>query len=208
MALKRSGGLSNSHDQRLAFTISATISAGMFALLMVEFCYFSPSRDNWRDIIMTIVCTLVSFLVSRISALVLETAKTFPGFPSSFSPSTGDRVQFAECPKAIINADYPKQWPSLLPWVKHSLQDQQVYAALCVLRIIPRKYDASKEYHDILKMSTVPAPYDEAAPGYKPYKQKDGVAIGALCKKLEQTGPYKFQLEQMLVQHRLPKFRS
>lgn len=52
--------------------------------------------------------------------------------------------------------------------------------------------------------------YDEAAPGYKPYRQKDGalLAVGALCDKLKQTEPYKSQLEQMLVQHVFPEFRS
>ncbi|KAH9304497.1 hypothetical protein KI387_008901, partial [Taxus chinensis] len=55
------------------------------------------------------------------------------------------RVQFAECLKTIINADYPEQWPSLLTWVKHNLQDQQVYAALYVLRILSRKYEFKSE---------------------------------------------------------------
>jgi hypothetical protein len=52
--------------------------------------------------------------------------------------------------------------------------------------------------------------YDEAAPAYKPYRQKDGalLAVGALCDKLKQTEPYKSQLEQMLVQHVFPEFRS
>ena len=52
--------------------------------------------------------------------------------------------------------------------------------------------------------------YDEASPGYKPYRQKDGalLAVGALCDKLKQTEPYKSQLEQMLVQHVFPEFRS
>ena len=51
------------------------------------------------------------------------------------------RVQLGECLKTIIHADYPEQWPTLLPWVKHSLQDQQVYGALFVLRILSRKYE-------------------------------------------------------------------
>ncbi|XP_051118176.1 importin beta-like SAD2 [Andrographis paniculata] len=52
--------------------------------------------------------------------------------------------------------------------------------------------------------------YDEAAPEYKPYRQKDGalLAIGALCDKLKQTEPYKSQLELMLVQHVFPEFNS
>ncbi|KAL9247096.1 hypothetical protein vseg_020563 [Gypsophila vaccaria] len=51
------------------------------------------------------------------------------------------RVQLGECIKTIIHADYPEQWPSLLHWVKHNLQDQQVYGALYVLRILARKYE-------------------------------------------------------------------
>ncbi|XP_052207680.1 importin beta-like SAD2 [Diospyros lotus] len=51
------------------------------------------------------------------------------------------RVQLGECLKTIIHADYPEQWPSLLQWVKHNLQNQQVYGALFVLRILSRKYE-------------------------------------------------------------------
>ncbi|XP_059632843.1 importin beta-like SAD2 [Cornus florida] len=51
------------------------------------------------------------------------------------------RVQLGECLKTMIHADYPEQWPSLLHWVKHNLQDQQVYGALFVLRILSRKYE-------------------------------------------------------------------
>ncbi|XP_074271177.1 importin beta-like SAD2 isoform X2 [Silene latifolia] len=51
------------------------------------------------------------------------------------------RVQLGECLKTIIHADYPEQWPGLLHWVKHNLQDQQVYGALFVLRILARKYE-------------------------------------------------------------------
>ncbi|KAL2530089.1 Importin beta-like SAD2-like protein [Forsythia ovata] len=50
------------------------------------------------------------------------------------------RVQLGECLRIIIHADYPDQWPILLHWVKHNLQDQQVYGALFVLRILSRKY--------------------------------------------------------------------
>ncbi|XP_057813152.1 importin beta-like SAD2 isoform X1 [Cryptomeria japonica] len=52
--------------------------------------------------------------------------------------------------------------------------------------------------------------YDEAAPGYKPYRQKDGalLAIEVLFDKLKQTEPYKCQPEQMLVQHAFPEFGS
>lgn len=51
------------------------------------------------------------------------------------------RAQLGECIKTIVHADYPEEWPSLLPWVKHNLQDQQVYAALYILRILSRKYE-------------------------------------------------------------------
>lgn len=51
------------------------------------------------------------------------------------------RVQLGECLKTIIHADYPEQWPGVLQWVKHNLQDQQVYGALFVLRILSRKYE-------------------------------------------------------------------
>ncbi|KAB2623036.1 importin-7-like protein [Pyrus ussuriensis x Pyrus communis] len=51
------------------------------------------------------------------------------------------RVQLGECLKTIIHADYPEQWPRLLDWVTHNLQDQQVYGALFVLRILSRKYE-------------------------------------------------------------------
>ncbi|XP_033514995.1 importin beta-like SAD2 isoform X2 [Nicotiana tomentosiformis] len=50
--------------------------------------------------------------------------------------------------------------------------------------------------------------YEEAAPEYKPYRQKDGAlfAIGTLCYKLKHTEPYKSDLELMLVQHVFPEF--
>ncbi|XP_077250457.1 importin beta-like SAD2 isoform X3 [Tasmannia lanceolata] len=51
------------------------------------------------------------------------------------------RAQLGECLKTIIHADYPEQWPTLLQWIKHNLQDQQVYGALYVLRILSRKYE-------------------------------------------------------------------
>ncbi|KAI5653202.1 hypothetical protein M9H77_30389 [Catharanthus roseus] len=81
-----------------------------------------------------------------------------PGVQSSIPPSDKDvvrqnilnfiaqvpqllRVQLGECLKTMIHADYPEQWPLLLHWVKHNLQDQQVYGALYVLRILARKYE-------------------------------------------------------------------
>lgn len=51
------------------------------------------------------------------------------------------RAQLGECLKTIIHADYPEQWPGLLQWVKHNLQDQQIYGSLFVLRILSRKYE-------------------------------------------------------------------
>ncbi|KAJ6973239.1 importin beta-like SAD2 [Populus alba x Populus x berolinensis] len=51
------------------------------------------------------------------------------------------RVQLGECIKTMIHADYPEQWPHLLDWIKHNLQDQEVYGALFVLRILSRKYE-------------------------------------------------------------------
>ncbi|RDY03360.1 Importin beta-like SAD2 [Mucuna pruriens] len=51
------------------------------------------------------------------------------------------RAQLGECLKTVIHSDYPEQWPRLLDWVKHNLQDQQVYGALFVLRILSRKYE-------------------------------------------------------------------
>ncbi|XVE84540.1 hypothetical protein DITRI_Ditri17bG0021400 [Diplodiscus trichospermus] len=55
------------------------------------------------------------------------------------------RVQLGVCLKTIIHADYPEQWPRLLDWVKHNLQDEQVYGALFVLRILARKYEFKSE---------------------------------------------------------------
>ncbi|XP_076959357.1 importin beta-like SAD2 [Bidens hawaiensis] len=51
------------------------------------------------------------------------------------------RAQLGECLKTIVHADYPQQWPALLHWVTHNLQDHQVYGALFVLRILSRKYE-------------------------------------------------------------------
>lgn len=53
------------------------------------------------------------------------------------------RAQLGECIKTIVQDDYPEQWPGLLHWVKCNLQlqDQQVFAALYVLRVLSRKYE-------------------------------------------------------------------
>ncbi|XP_010469688.1 PREDICTED: importin beta-like SAD2 [Camelina sativa] len=51
------------------------------------------------------------------------------------------RSQLGESLKTIIYADYPEQWPRLLDWVKFNLQNQQIYGALFVLRILSRKYE-------------------------------------------------------------------
>ncbi|XP_042022854.1 importin beta-like SAD2 homolog, partial [Salvia splendens] len=51
------------------------------------------------------------------------------------------RAQLGECLKTIIHAELsPEQLPNLLHWVNVSLQEQQVYRALFVLRILVRKY--------------------------------------------------------------------
>ncbi|KAJ6329352.1 hypothetical protein OIU77_010936 [Salix suchowensis] len=55
------------------------------------------------------------------------------------------REQLGECIKTMIHADYPEQWPHLLDWIKHNLQDQQVYGALFVLRILSRKYEIKSD---------------------------------------------------------------
>ena len=65
----------------------------------------------------------------------------FVGPYSSFFYYWWCRVQMGECLKTMIYADYPEQWPHLLDWVKHNLQDQQVYGALFVLRILSSKYE-------------------------------------------------------------------
>jgi hypothetical protein len=54
------------------------------------------------------------------------------------------RVQLGECLKTVIHADYPEQWPALLPAIFNNLksQDQQrVFGALYALRILTRKYE-------------------------------------------------------------------
>ncbi|PKU80575.1 Exportin-2 [Dendrobium catenatum] len=58
------------------------------------------------------------------------------------------RVQLGECLKTIIHADYPEQWPNLLHWIKCNLQlqDQHVFGALYVLRILSRKYERCRDY--------------------------------------------------------------
>ncbi|KAJ4755971.1 Importin beta-like SAD2 [Rhynchospora pubera] len=53
------------------------------------------------------------------------------------------RSQLGESIKTIVHSDYPEQWPSLLSWIKTNLeaQDQQIFGALFVLRILTRKYE-------------------------------------------------------------------
>ncbi|KAJ3697379.1 hypothetical protein LUZ61_001084 [Rhynchospora tenuis] len=53
------------------------------------------------------------------------------------------RSQLGESIKTIVHSDYPEQWPSLLNWIKTNLeaQDQQIFGALYVLRILTRKYE-------------------------------------------------------------------
>ncbi|XP_074569121.1 importin beta-like SAD2 [Curcuma longa] len=68
------------------------------------------------------------------------------------------RAQLGECIKTIVQDDYPEQWPGLLHWVKCNLQlqDQQVFAALYVLRVLSRKYEYKSDedrtpFHLIIK---------------------------------------------------------
>ncbi|CAN6447518.1 unnamed protein product [Victoria cruziana] len=76
----------------------------------------------------------------KISAADKNTVReNLPAFVAQVPPLL--RVQLGECIKTIVHADYPEQWPSLLPWVKHNLQGQQVYGPLYVLRILSRKYE-------------------------------------------------------------------
>lgn len=52
------------------------------------------------------------------------------------------RVQIGECLKTIIHSDYPDHWPHLLHWINHNLQDDQhLFAALFLLRILSSKYE-------------------------------------------------------------------
>ncbi|KAF8079661.1 hypothetical protein N665_1010s0008 [Sinapis alba] len=51
------------------------------------------------------------------------------------------RSQLGESLKTILYTDYPDQWPRLLDWVNYNLQNQQIYGALFVLRILSRKYE-------------------------------------------------------------------
>ncbi|XP_078156294.1 importin beta-like SAD2 [Carex rostrata] len=53
------------------------------------------------------------------------------------------RAQLGESIKTIVHADYPEQWPNLINWIKTNLgaQDQQIFGALFVLRILTRKYE-------------------------------------------------------------------
>ncbi|CAO2820514.1 unnamed protein product [Amaranthus hypochondriacus] len=77
---------------------------------------------------------------SKISAADKEMVReNILGFVAQVPPLL--RVQLGECLKTIIHADYPEQWPGLLLWVKHNLQDQQVFGALFVLRILARKFE-------------------------------------------------------------------
>ncbi|KAK4483373.1 hypothetical protein RD792_010559 [Penstemon davidsonii] len=54
------------------------------------------------------------------------------------------RAQLGECLKTIINADYPEQWPTLLHWVKHNLQDQQWFDPLALLILVLFKSDEER----------------------------------------------------------------
>lgn len=58
------------------------------------------------------------------------------------------RVQLGECLKTVIHADYPEQWPALLPSIFANLkssEQQRVFGALYALRILTRKYEFKDE---------------------------------------------------------------
>lgn len=58
------------------------------------------------------------------------------------------RAQLGECVRAMVYADYPERWPGLGEQVYAHLvsQDQsRVRAALCVLRLLARKYEFADE---------------------------------------------------------------
>ncbi|KAL0772447.1 hypothetical protein Bca101_037598 [Brassica carinata] len=76
------------------------------------------------------------------------------------------RVQMGECLKTLIYADYPEQWPHLLDWVKHNLQDQQVYGALFVLRIMSSKYELVCLFTYVMNLVGTSF-YEDRAPIYR-----------------------------------------
>ncbi|XP_018682806.2 importin beta-like SAD2 isoform X1 [Musa acuminata AAA Group] len=53
------------------------------------------------------------------------------------------RAQLGESIKIMVQDDFPEHWPSLLHWIKCNLQlqDQQVFAALYVLKVLSGKYE-------------------------------------------------------------------
>ncbi|OMP03819.1 hypothetical protein COLO4_10182 [Corchorus olitorius] len=90
-----------------------------------------------------------TLLNNRVNGVKFSLSLNKPKAPQLDAPnnilSVAEKVQLGECLKTIIHADYPEQWPRLLDWVKHNLQDQQVYGALFVLRILARKYEFKSE---------------------------------------------------------------
>ncbi|OIV91182.1 hypothetical protein TanjilG_30404 [Lupinus angustifolius] len=94
-------------------------------------------KDIVRDHILMFVAQVPPLLRYNLSTLYMPCISLFFLIVSRFLC----RVQLGECLKTIIHSDYPEQCPRLLDWVKHNLQDQQVYAALFVLRILSRKYE-------------------------------------------------------------------
>ncbi|KAJ4723041.1 importin beta-like SAD2 [Melia azedarach] len=97
------------------------------------------------------------------------------------------RVQLGECLKTIIHADYPEQWPHLLDWVKHNLQDQQVYGALFVLRILSRKYEYQSTDNTSMK-------------GYRIYEFKSDEERTPVYRIVEETFHHLLNIFNRLVQ--------
>lgn len=58
------------------------------------------------------------------------------------------RLQLQECLKAVVKADYPEQWPALLPLIDSNLKSQdqrRIYGALVAFRVLARKYEFKEE---------------------------------------------------------------
>ncbi|GLJ27609.1 hypothetical protein SUGI_0541720 [Cryptomeria japonica] len=155
-----SGEMSNCHYWRLGFTISAIITAGVLALLMVEWSYFTRSRENWRAIIMIVLYTFVSLVV-------LES--NFRNFPrknliESSTPLIHVFERFGD-PKLLKPENKPfaqiiqKHFCSIFKSNTYQLLKPQLDIALFEI-IFPLVWLNDNDE----KLS-----YDEAAAGYKPY---------------------------------------
>lgn len=57
-------------------------------------------------------------------------------------------MQLGECLKSIVYADYPSKWPGLLQIIMQNItsnEQQRIYGALFVLRVLTRKYEFKDE---------------------------------------------------------------